>query len=176
MWISTSKEYECPVCYTTQKLDDSVKCLRCKNIHICNSCILRMCEEGICERCPVCRQRDWRLKRCVEQTKIVPRSVLVINNNMENSCICVCNYRKNFKRCVCLIIGLICYLGMAWLGGFVTMLVIAGWNIPEEEDRTDLLLWLPLIVGIPCTVCMTYWCMGGKMCIMERVQNRVVHT
>ena len=54
-----SKKHYCPVCMTEKK--GQIKCKICTNTVVCADCIISMCEEGQCNKCPVCRQEDWKL-------------------------------------------------------------------------------------------------------------------
>jgi hypothetical protein len=47
-----------------------IKCKICTNTIICGNCIIKLCENGICNKCPVCRQENW--KKNLNCTAVVP--------------------------------------------------------------------------------------------------------
>ena len=57
--FTTTKYFDCPICYSSKKEKNSTKCKKCKNTHICNECMLNMCERGMSDKCPICRQTEW---------------------------------------------------------------------------------------------------------------------
>ena len=117
-----------------------IKCKKCKNAVVCRDCIPSLCEEGICDKCPVCRQKEWMKK--VKKNKIVPEkrlTVIVQNNERENTCCdnCTC-------RCTCLfLIKIFRILNLMALIYAAGLLTIAGSNVD-----LSLLLWLPMLLGL----------------------------
>ena len=69
--IVGKKKRDCNVCFEKK---EGVLCSKCKNCHVCHDCLLSMCENGICNKCPHCRQTNWKKSK----SKIVP-----INTNNE---------------------------------------------------------------------------------------------
>ena len=76
--FSTTKYFNCPICFNSKKEKNSTKCKKCKNTHICNECMLNMCERGMSNKCPICRQTEWR-KQNLRKNSILP------NNSNTNS-------------------------------------------------------------------------------------------
>ena len=64
-----SKNSECCIC--SEKTNKGFKCKLCKEGFVCRKCMPRLCESGLCNKCPVCRQVDWR-KKNTNQTVVIP--------------------------------------------------------------------------------------------------------
>ena len=59
---------DCNVCFECK---ECIQCLKCKNCYICNNCLLSMSENGICDKCPHCRQEKWT-KRNTKNKPVTP--------------------------------------------------------------------------------------------------------
>lgn len=64
-----SKNSECCIC--SEPTSKGFKCKLCKEGFVCRKCMPRLCESGLCNKCPVCRQVDWR-KKNTSQTVVIP--------------------------------------------------------------------------------------------------------
>ena len=62
-----NKYNSCPICMELKK--PAIKCKICTNTEICTDCIVQLCEKGLCSKCPVCRQENWKQSY---STKIIP--------------------------------------------------------------------------------------------------------
>ena len=49
-------------CICLQLENDTISCLKCKNAVVCHNCISSMLEKGVCDKCPICRQINWKKK------------------------------------------------------------------------------------------------------------------
>ena len=58
---------QCPICLETKKL--TTQCAICTDTRICKDCCLSLCEKGLCGKCPVCRQPNWKKPK---KSQIVP--------------------------------------------------------------------------------------------------------
>lgn len=58
---------QCPICLQAKKL--TTKCKICTDTRICQDCCLSLCEKGLCGKCPVCRQPNWKKPK---KSQIVP--------------------------------------------------------------------------------------------------------
>jgi len=64
-----NKSSQCCICSETT--NKGFNCKICKEGFVCRKCIPRLCESGLCNKCPVCRQENWR-KKNTNQTVIIP--------------------------------------------------------------------------------------------------------
>ena len=67
MCLKSKSSRVCPICYEEKKL--TTQCKICSDTRICNDCCLSLCEKGLCGRCPVCRQPNWKKPR---KSQIMP--------------------------------------------------------------------------------------------------------
>ena len=76
--IKKQKHNECPICLQEKKL--TTQCIICTDTKICQDCCLSLCERGLCGKCPVCRQPNWKKPK---KNQIVPikNSDSLFNNN-----------------------------------------------------------------------------------------------
>ena len=176
---------ECCVCLQTKF--KVTKCKKCKKVAVCNDCIISMCEQGICNKCPVCRQEDWRRKSKTNQSKIVPDghfSVIIQNENSRCCSIprcrippcCICT-REDREECVKLCklscnkytcikaIRLLQMTTIIYMGGILTVFLIVG-----KDFEYPKLWWVPMLVGFAeflLLVSCCYGCCGMKVGIKE---------
>ena len=180
--ISTTKYFNCPICMTCKKEKNSTTCKKCKHTHICNICMLNMCEKGLADKCPICRQTEWRNQR-MKKTSILPshhvrniNSIRLVNNNGEvigerniPGCICYCTSNcKEICRCIS---GCISFFSIGWLLGFLLICSLAPGFNPNDPQETHFLIWFPFIIGIPCLSIFICWC--GR-CICKQKFERPV--
>ena len=64
-----NKSSQCCICSETT--NKGFNCKICKEGFVCRKCMPRLCESGLCNKCPVCRQENWR-KKNTNQTVIIP--------------------------------------------------------------------------------------------------------
>ena len=64
-----NKSSQCCICSETT--NKGFNCKICKEGCVCRKCMPRLCESGLCNKCPVCRQENWR-KKNTNQTVIIP--------------------------------------------------------------------------------------------------------
>jgi len=174
----TVKYFDCPVCLSSKKLKNSTNCKKCKNTHICNDCMLNMCENGLANKCPICRQTEWR-KQNLKKNSILPKSSSRVINTirivdergsvireqeMKEGCLCYCSCYC-FKNVMQTIISIFSYISLSWFLGFVVICVLGNDFRPHDPEHTILLAWLPFVIGIPCLTGLICWC--GR-CICEQ--------
>ena len=73
----TKKYVNCCICYDLKK--NYVKCIKCKNSHICYNCITNMIEHGISNKCPLCQQVEWRDKN-IKKNIVIPMKISLFKN------------------------------------------------------------------------------------------------
>jgi len=173
--ISTCKYFNCPICMSSKREKNSTKCKKCNNTHICNECILHMCEKGIADRCPICRQTEWRKQklkknsilpnnsnRVINTIRVVDETGNVIGHHEIKGCLCYCS-------CYCIrnvinIMGsVLAYISLSWFLGFLVICALANNFDPGNPDHSPLLAWLPFVIGIPCLTGLICWC-GNCVC------------
>ena len=67
----TGKRKHCCICRDTNKRV-AIQCILCTDGTVCVNCVARLCENGLCKTCPVCRQEAWKPKAVVHAVKVVP--------------------------------------------------------------------------------------------------------
>ena len=141
-----TKRHDCPVCLTPKK--GQVKCTICYDTVICSDCMLSMCENGQCDKCPVCRQKNW--KQCINKYSITPFSPKkncmddkedIVEEDIPDK-INICNIISRYFRFIKKIVLIISTLFMLWvIGLFVTLLIF---EIDLEKNLA--IVWFPIIV------------------------------
>lgn len=81
MFFSSSKK-KCPVCLEFKKT--YLTCNICSDTNICQDCCLSLCEKGLCDKCPICRQTNWKKAKKIRKTKILPSLFIAIGSNKED--------------------------------------------------------------------------------------------
>ena len=98
----------CCICHEDKK--NYIKCIKCKNSHVCSDCLLGLIEYGLVNKCPLCKQENWRYNK-INSNVIIP-----INNNIEEKIYSSNNRNidipKNYKikRKIKILFGYILYL------------------------------------------------------------------
>ena len=149
---------ECCVCkdFLTK---DFKKCKICKNAIVCTSCLLGMAENGLCDKCPLCRQSDW-LKKNVKSVKVQPletkNNVTMVelnNDEIVNRCRCSCNC--DWKKIYTFFMLTMIYLIISYSYGFLTLVIFLNSKI---EKNVTLFIWLPIPIGVIELFSSTYLC------------------
>ena len=66
--MNCCKKHYCPICMEEKIC--GIKCKICTDTKVCSTCITKLCEEGIINKCPVCREENWKEDKSF--TKIFP--------------------------------------------------------------------------------------------------------
>ena len=175
-----SKYQVCPICLEYKPAH--IKCKICTNTTVCSSCASEMCEKGICNKCPICRQKNW--KKPNKKTQILPvKSITLfenlrtvsnvtnveIENNQENdqendqenyeennNCYNKINNILTMIRKLYIIIGTGILL---YVAGFLTVVVF----YPEIQWKDNYYyLWLPLLISSVWSALIWSPCCCGK--------------
>ena len=75
---------QCCICLEKTK-KSGYQCILCNRGFVCRNCVPNLCESGMCNKCPVCRQEKWRDIK-INQTVIVPitqTNVVIVEANIE---------------------------------------------------------------------------------------------
>ena len=149
---------ECCVCKELVTKDFK-RCKHCRNATVCTSCLLGMAENGLCDKCPLCRQKDW-LKKNVKSVKVQPletkNNVTMVetsNEELVNRCNCRCSCNCN-KIYTIFMLSMI-YLILSYSYGFLTLLICLNGKI---EKNVTLFIWLPIPIGFIELFLSTYLC------------------
>ena len=57
-----------------------IKCKLCTSAVVCYDCTLQLCENGQCDKCPICRQENWK-KIKTSKTKICIKEIATHAHN-----------------------------------------------------------------------------------------------
>ena len=82
MFFSSSKK-QCPVCLEFKKT--YLTCSICSDTNICQDCCLNLCEKGLCDKCPVCRQTNWKKAKKIRKTKVLPSLFISMGSKKEDT-------------------------------------------------------------------------------------------
>jgi len=75
---------QCCICLEKTK-KPGYQCILCNRGFVCRNCVPCLCESGMCNKCPVCRQENWRDIK-INHTVIVPitqTDVIIVGANIE---------------------------------------------------------------------------------------------
>jgi len=61
---------QCCICLEKTK-KSGYQCILCNRGFVCRNCIPQLCENGLCGKCPICRQENWRNIK-INQTIVIP--------------------------------------------------------------------------------------------------------
>jgi len=153
-----SSKKQCPICFEEKKL--TTQCKICTDTRICQDCCLSLCEKGLCARCPICRQPNWKKPK---KSQILPILKLKNNNEsntqptiqlttredeLEPSCSCNINCLSLYTKIKTIYITIGAILGLIALiygVGFMTVLVFSK---PDDWKFNKHLYWISMLVGL----------------------------
>ena len=131
---------------SSKKEKNSTKCKKCKNTHICNECMLHLCEKGIANKCPICRQTEWRKQnlkknsilpnnstRVINTIRIVDERGNVVGDHEIKGCLCYCNCYC-FRNVIHSIVSVFAYISLSWFCGFLVICALANDFRPNHPD------------------------------------------
>ena len=151
---------ECVICNEEKKTH--INCKICTDTNVCFDCSVQLCENGICNRCPICRQEDWkkiktsRVKICIKKTQYTtqhPTTNNPITNNTTTNNNATTNHKNdcmevlNDARMLCnktVITYILVFIGYSFLFGLVTLMM----TIPESVSsfkKFEIILYALLI-------------------------------
>jgi hypothetical protein len=158
----------CPICLQEKKL--TTKCNICTDTMICQDCCIGLCEQGLCSKCPVCRQPNWKQPK---KTQILPKIILTFKSkqieqkrekeqvvqeidNGKKDCFDTFIHVKDtiYMICVLMTVCLLIYV----VGMFTIFLFSPG----LEWSKHGELFWLSAIVGLAWAVLIWSPCCCGK--------------
>uniref|UniRef100_A0A6C0CR73 RING-type domain-containing protein n=1 Tax=viral metagenome TaxID=1070528 RepID=A0A6C0CR73_9ZZZZ len=165
--------HDCNVCFEAK---DCTQCLKCKNCFVCQDCLLSMCENGICNKCPHCRQSEWR--KSLKKSKIVPISVnnIIISEQRHTTTTSQYVYtsrrprderpstiafqsmtqRGRFYYRLMMICVMLC---LSYMCGFITIIIITVKKVDQIDPH--LISWVALTIGLFEVHCVTLCCFAN---------------
>ena len=164
--LSTVLHAQCCICLQFKMR--YIKCKKCKNAVVCRDCLPSLCEGGLCSKCPICRQTEWKIN--VKKNKIMPESktnIIINPRYMEEDNVSCCDL------CTPLYCGLCCLKGfrlcnlifLIYCAGLLTIFCFVG-----DSLELSFYYWLPAIIGLIEFILLLaccYGCCGIKMGLKE---------
>ena len=164
--LTTVLHAQCCICLQFKM--KYIKCKKCKNAVVCRDCLPSLCEGGLCNKCPVCRQTEWKKK--VKKNKIMPESkvnIIINPRYMEEDKESWCDL------CTPLMCGLCCLKGfricnlifLIYCAGLLTVFCFVG-----DSLELSFYYWLPAIIGLVeflLLLACCFGCCGIKMGLKE---------
>lgn len=166
------EKHDCNVCFETK---DCVQCLKCKNCFVCQDCLLSMCENGICNKCPHCRQTNWRSQ--TRKSKIVPintENVIISEQKQTTTSRYVYTSRRPrderpstialqsmtqrgrmYYRL--LMVGVM--LCLSYMCGFITIVIVTVKKV--DKINPHLISWVALLIGLAEVHLVTLCCFAN---------------
>jgi len=160
------KIHECNVCFENK---ESVQCLKCKNCYVCHDCLLSMCENGIADKCPHCRQLQWRKIKNTNKVFPINTENIMISGQKQTTNSYVYRVRDERPRTIALNsmterarlyyrIMMVCAIsGISWMCGFITIIVAEGKKFTYIDIH--LITWVAFIIGLFEVHCFTLCCL-----------------
>jgi len=133
----------CCICHEDKK--NYIKCTRCKNSHVCSECLLGLVDHGLVNKCPICKQENWRYNT------INSRIIIPINNDIEQKIYVDNNINvdipKSYQiiRNIKIFFGYILYLCFILFISFSVGIVTVSMVATDFEMRDFIII--PTIVG-----------------------------
>ena len=157
-----NKSSQCCICSETT--NKGFNCKICKEGFVCRKCMPRLCESGLCNKCPVCRQVDWR-KKNTNQTVIIPikeSEIIIIepvtqSQGEEKTCwdeLPPCRQIWEYIKMGCCIIFLSYVIGALSVADYIRY----GYSKWKPEHHI-----LALAIGL-CEFCIVSYCCWRSLC------------
>lgn len=173
--MNCCKKHDCPICMEEKKY--GIKCKICTDTKVCNSCVTKLCEEGQINKCPVCRQENWKEEKCI--TKIFPKTMKNCKNIMKPRGSVKYFKDKTLKSCpnerdiyICMLISLfilkkliecIIVIFIIYIIGLTGLLIVSS-EYFNDNNKTFGHIMLPFIVGVSCILL----CIGLVKCCCRK--------
>ena len=139
-----AKNNKCCICFESNS-KSGIQCKLCAAGTICINCVPDLCESGLCKKCPVCRQENWKSIK-IKKTKIVP-----IKKDIELIEISTKNEKKFFEDlppCKILIDRLACICTALFISYFMGMLTVCSFTSSNQKEWDIGLNFLGLLLGM----------------------------
>ena len=166
--FKSQPKLQCCVCLESVK--NPVVCKHCVEGVVCSNCMLSMCEAGICDKCPTCRQLEWKKvdnatakitplsssKSDIESVRLrVERAWEVSNTRSKCDKICLVCWRFcTFKTWF----SILTILTLQWMVGILMICI----TLNNPRDMTiHQFTWIALLVGLP-TMHLPLWYCSAK--------------
>jgi hypothetical protein len=155
--FNNTKE-ECPICLQEKKL--TTQCKICTDTRICKDCCISLCEKGLCGKCPVCRQPNWKKPKKtqiipISKINLLPKESKVINGIiLEN--------QNNMDKCKYMLLNLVVCISLSLLIYAIGMFTLLIFTTKEDWDSYSVLYWLSPIIGLVWLLLIWSPCCCGK--------------
>tara|TARA_R110001592_G_scaffold33135_2_gene115264 strand:- start:824 stop:1333 length:510 start_codon:yes stop_codon:yes gene_type:complete len=155
--FNNTKE-ECPICLQEKKL--TTQCKICTDTRICKDCCISLCEKGLCGKCPVCRQPNWKKPKKtqiipISKINLLPKESKVINGIiLEN--------QNNMDKCKYMLLNLVVCISLSLLIYAIGMFTLLIFTTKEDWDSYSALYWLSPIIGLVWLLLIWSPCCCGK--------------
>ena len=167
MCLKSTSSSVCPICLEEKQL--TTQCKICTDTRICKDCCLSLCEKGLCSKCPVCRQPNWKKPK---KSQIVPifskikmnfpskteEEVVYTEPSIPRQIDCINEYLKCKERIFNIMVFLASCL-LIYICGLFTIFIFAG-----EDYIKDKLwpFWIAPLVGLGWVALIWSPCCCGK--------------
>ena len=149
---------ECPICLQQKKLE--IQCKICTNTKICKKCSLAFCEKGLCGKCPVCRQPNWKKPRSSQIIPISKINLLPKENKIITDIILT--NKDNMDKCKYMLLTLAACISISLLIYSIGMFTLLIFTTKEDWDSYSALYWLSPIIGLVWLLLIWSPCCCGK--------------
>lgn len=162
LFVRNKKKNNCNICFENK---DCVQCLKCNNCNVCHDCLLSMCENGICDKCPHCRQEKWRKSNKSQIVPINTPNVLIRSEQKQATSNYVYRDENSTNALSAMTArGRIYYkvimsgvmITLSWMCGFITVIICTGKKVDFID--VNLLTWIALLIGLVEVHCLTLCC------------------
>ena len=145
MWCFNKHKEKCPICLQDKKL--TTQCKICSDTKFCKECCHNLCEKGLCDKCPVCRQSNWKKTKKsqilpVLSKKSKPKEDQVITNIIiENENF---NYCSKLKLLLFYIYTIIVFCLLIYCIGLLSVVIFIDSGRKENLN----IYWIAPIIGL----------------------------
>lgn len=133
----------CCICHEDKK--NYVKCTKCKNSHVCSECLLGLIEHGLVNKCPLCKQENWKNSNISSNT-VIPIDNIVeekIYTDIDRNIVIPKAYQ--IKRKIKIFFGYLLYLSFVLFISFSVGIITVSMVLTDFEMRDFIII--PTIIG-----------------------------
>ena len=175
-----SKE-QCIICLDSKKI--YLECKKCYSCKICKDCVLPLTKSNLADKCPLCRETEWKLSRSLSN-QIIPEDIelnfkerikkIYEKPPIKEMCKCCNKETYNTMRYICTVAwyaSLIIFISYM-VGLLFVFICIEGSNLSNINPLVFILVPLPLgflIISLAgCCCCYTECCRYTRISLCER--------
>lgn len=168
--FNTHPKSKLKCCVCLEEASGPIVCKHCVEGVVCTMCMSSMCEAGICERCPTCRQTEWK-QTDKTSSKITPVGG-TSKDDIQSIRIRVARaWEVSNTRGKCEKVGLVCWrccsfktwfsiltiLTLQWMVGLLVLCISTS---NPRELNIHQFTWIALLVGLPIMHLPLWYCMA----------------